>query len=72
MPIDRIGSMVNLAKAQKQALDSSAMTTEVSTATYILLLDTLIELGEQPHAAKLDDSAKRTVMGMTAQFGDQR
>jgi len=77
MPLhDRIASLVNLAIAQRAAIDFSKLETPVQTHMLALLLDTLIELGRaapsplaaaKPRAMHLEDSAPRTVAGLIAQ-----
>ena len=47
MAINQTASVVNLAKSLRDGLDPSALNTTVQTQTLRLVLDTLIELGQQ-------------------------
>lgn len=69
---DRIGSVVNLAKARLLALDRAAIDTTLPTATLELLLNTLIDLGTPAAAQKTGDDAARSVMGVAVAIGEAR
>jgi hypothetical protein len=63
---NQTSSIVNLARVVREGIDSRNVTTSVQTETLKLLLDTLIELGEPNHHAKVGDTARRTVESMIA------
>jgi hypothetical protein len=63
-----LGSVVNLAKSELMALDRAALETKVVTATYVLLLNALIELGQQnKQSIEAEDRATKIVLGTIAQ-----
>ena len=65
---NQTASMANLARAQLQALDRSQINTVVVTATYELLLKTLIELAEPQAAIDAGNRALRTHLSTMSQF----
>jgi len=60
---DRTASVLSLARTVRAGLDSRDVESKVTTATLILLLDTLIDLGVSAGSVKVAESANRTVMG---------
>lgn len=68
MPIDHIGSMVNLARQRLMDLDLKTLKTEIGTHELKVLLETLISLGT-PEAPKIMDAeARKTVAERIARF----
>ena len=63
MPINRTANMVNLAKAELLALDPQAIDVKVNAATFRLLMNWIVEVGEPPKAPDFRDTAARTVLG---------
>jgi hypothetical protein len=63
---DRTTSTLALARTILQGVDKSRLETPVRTASLVLLLETLIEVGEPGTHAKMADAAARTVMGQMA------
>lgn len=62
MPLhNQTASTVAMARALRDGLDASRDQTSVRTATLRLLLDTLIELGDQPFVPKRSEEASRIV-----------
>lgn len=60
MPIDHVGSTVNLAKQLRMDLDLSAEFFKINPHTFKMLLDTLIDLGE-PNVPVMQTERAKTV-----------
>ena len=60
---NEIASNVSLAKSILFGLDRSKLETSVPTATLVLLLNALIELGTPSADQKVNDGAIRAIMG---------
>lgn len=61
---DTNSSLCNLAKDLKLALDRKQIETKVPTATFELLLDTIISLTSPAKNAEANENARNTVAGM--------
>ncbi len=59
--INRAATLVSLARAQLQALDTSRTETTLPTATLALLLEGVVFLGEPDTTQKIGDAAAREV-----------
>ena len=63
---DTLASTANLARSILGGLDRSKINAEVSTATLVLLLETLIGISE-PRAPEREENLQRTVRSLVAQ-----
>jgi hypothetical protein len=73
MPIHNVNaSMSNLARAQLQAVDRAQINHTLPTATFILLMETLIDLTETKPESETRDAGSRTIMGHMARMSDAR
>ncbi len=61
---DQTATKVSLARTMLAGLDPSREMSTVRTASLILLLEQLIELGQPGHHARVAEGASRTVMGV--------
>lgn len=68
--VNHVANAANLARAELQGLDPSALNTVIDTARLRLLLNALIELAEPQAAVDVGASAARTQMGIMARFQD--
>jgi hypothetical protein len=66
---DQTASVLSLARNVLQGVDPSQIETKVSTASLVLLLETLIAVGTPAHQSRAGDAAARTVMGQMAALG---
>lgn len=66
--INHIASSVNLAKSWRMSIDKSKIDATMPTATLLLLLDALIEVGEDRNGvgAKAADIQAKAVIGRSA------
>ena len=66
--INHIASSVNLAKSWRMSIDRTKVETSMPTATLFLLLDALIEVGEDRSGAgaKTADIQAKVVIGRSA------
>ena len=63
-------SLLALARTVLSGVDRSKIETPVQTATLVLLLETLVELGTPVVNDKLETQAQRTVVGHLMAGGD--
>lgn len=64
MPIiDQVASVANLARMHRDGLDRSSINTTLPTATFELLLNTLIQLAETPQVEVARTQQHREVLG---------
>ena len=63
---DHTASIVSLARATLQGVDPLQEFSSVRTATFVLLLQTLVDLGSPVMEGKVADSAARSVAGTLA------
>lgn len=66
---DRTATVLSLARNMLMDVDPSKEQTPVRTASLVLVLQTLIDLGTPGTHDKLAGSAERTVMGSIARLG---
>lgn len=66
--INHVASAVNLAKSWRMSVDASKAETAIPTATLLLLLNALIDIGEDVSGAglKTADIQAKAVIGRTA------
>lgn len=60
---DRVASTLSLARTLLAGVDPRADTTNIRTASLVLLLETLIDLGSPGSQSKMTEAAHRTVLG---------
>lgn len=69
---NQTASVMSLARTVLQGVDPKQTEARVSSATLILLLETLIDLGTPAHQMKASDQAQRTVAGHMASLNGAR